>query len=273
MDTNGIEPNNSHSFVDPVVVEGCGIPSINGIYMPCGSKDGVPMYSKKSVYREKEVNFNIYRNNTFGGGTRTWSISSCRSGVGVGAEEILEHYVVFSASNELLPPQNNWKITEYGVGPPPRVYTESDDGDNVGRDIIESQSCLTANEDENDDAREVADRVVVGCGIPGINGVFKICGSHDGVPMFSRIGMWDGKEVEFTIHRFKVYNSESRKWYISIVSSNDKEPGAGFDIDFYVVTAKSSDLLPPRNHWGLADKGVRPAPRVYPENDLVPTTK
>ena len=44
-----------------MVVDGCGVPEINGIYTQTGIFDGVPMYSRTTKFNGREETFSLYR--------------------------------------------------------------------------------------------------------------------------------------------------------------------------------------------------------------------
>ena len=99
-----------------VVVEGSGIPSINGTYKQHGSYDGAPMYIRPGVWQGSEVDFKIYRY------SRKWYISINPTNSKPGSGNYIDFYVVFHESVDDVPPINNWTVVAEGVYPAPQVY-------------------------------------------------------------------------------------------------------------------------------------------------------
>ena len=48
-------------LVHDVVVDGCGVPEVNGVFRRDGSSDGVPKYTRRNRYRGREEEFSLYR--------------------------------------------------------------------------------------------------------------------------------------------------------------------------------------------------------------------
>jgi len=64
-------------------------------------------------------------------------------------------------------------------------------------------------EDDDDDSRSDDDgnyreMIVEGCGLEAINGIYKQRGSFDGVPKYTHVGHYNGREEEFSLFRCKL---------------------------------------------------------------------
>lgn len=46
---------------EPIIVEGCGLEAINGVYMLRGEFDGVPRYTRTARYNGREEEFSLFR--------------------------------------------------------------------------------------------------------------------------------------------------------------------------------------------------------------------
>mmetsp|Transcript_33823 Transcript_33823/g.57443 ORF Transcript_33823/g.57443 Transcript_33823/m.57443 type:complete len:546 (+) Transcript_33823:342-1979(+) len=113
---------------------------------------------------------------------------------------------------------------------------------------------------------------VTNCGIPAINGRYRRFGEQDGVPSYSKVANYEGREVMFTLGRWET-NNGSRKWYITGTVPNDDRPR---QLAFYVAYARPRfQRLPPENGWMAVvrgsemflapeyqERGVRPPPVV-----------
>jgi len=101
---------------------------------------------------------------------------------------------------------------------------------------------------------------VKGCGIPDINGYFTQSGSCDGVPMYTKISIYQGHETVFSMFRCKIYDY-TRRWYISIVPT--AHPGTNQDYDFYAAIPDDKDgIFPPQANWMPNEMSSSPAPKV-----------
>jgi len=118
---------------------------------------------------------------------------------------------------------------------------------------------------------------VTECGIPEINGRYHRFESSDGVPAYSKIESYEGKEAIFTIGRWNS-NTGVKKWRITAAV-----PG-GMDLctkqlAFYVAFAPSFVLHPPKKNWMIEEggdlflppeyegRGVHPVPVITHESD------
>jgi hypothetical protein len=48
-------------FIHDAIVEGCGIPEINGTYSRDGASDGVSMYSQTVIFHDYDTRFTLFR--------------------------------------------------------------------------------------------------------------------------------------------------------------------------------------------------------------------
>ena len=103
---------------------------------------------------------------------------------------------------------------------------------------------------------------VRGAGLASVNGKYHRVGSCNGVGMYRKPGIWEGKPVTFTLYRCLLNNGD-RKWFISIVPE-DVKPGTDEDRDFYVAPGSSDHTmneneLPPEDGWTTLSPYGRPA--------------
>ena len=103
---------------------------------------------------------------------------------------------------------------------------------------------------------------VRGAGLDAVNGTYTSAKKFDGVPKFTKTGIWKGVKQEFTLFRC-VLSDRTRKWYISIIPDNQK-PGTNKDIDFYLCPANGhANEVPHGCQWStVKDMGKDPAPTV-----------
>ena len=122
---------------------------------------------------------------------------------------------------------------------------------------------------------------VSSCGVPEANGVFlKSSNTHDGVPMYVKTGMWQGKEESFWIFRRELKSNKT--WHLLVggklhSGSGIQKPVAYlFSVDCSCYGRKAiiagsysrkADPLynvPPKSGWKLAksSKGVGPFPQL-----------
>jgi ubiquitin carboxyl-terminal hydrolase 9/24 len=126
-------------MVDHVVVEGCGVPVINGTYKRHGSCDGVPKYCRSAVWNDKEEDFMLFRCK-LSDESRRWYISVVPGNVHPGTTKDIDFYwAPANMSSSKLPPQNRWQtIQGQGIQPCPHVYAKPiyQDGDGQGNDVV-----------------------------------------------------------------------------------------------------------------------------------------
>ena len=102
---------------------------------------------------------------------------------------------------------------------------------------------------------------VKGCGIPDINGYFTQSGSCDGVPMYTKISIYQGHET-VSMFRCKI-DDDTRRWYISIVPTDAAHPGTNQDNDFYAAIPDDKDgIFPPQANWMHIGMSSSPVPKV-----------
>jgi len=110
---------------------------------------------------------------------------------------------------------------------------------------------------------------VEGCGISDFNGIYKkeTGMTYQNAPVYSKKGLWKGKEVTFVIFMPSViaYN-----WYIG-TWNGDIDSGGGYNTSFYSSSydsredAPPSTVVPPENDWEVVrGNGTNPAPTCRP---------
>ncbi len=110
--------------------------------------------------------------------------------------------------------------------------------------------------------------LVRGAGMAEVNGVYTSTRKFDGVPKFSKLGMYNSEQREFSLFRC-VLSDQTRRWYISVIPPNMK-PGTNKDIDFYFCPATGMENeTPHEGNWepSSKDSGLSPAPTVEWIND------
>jgi ubiquitin carboxyl-terminal hydrolase 9/24 len=126
--------------------------------------------------------------------------------------------------------------------------------------------------DESDDygGNEFKPGVVIvrDAGLAEINGAYTSNKKFDGVPRFSKTGVWKGQQQEFTLFRCML-SDQTRRWYISIIPPNHK-PGTNKDIDFYLCPAAGTNNEVPHGCvWQTTKEiGVDPPPIVEWKSQL-----
>jgi hypothetical protein len=89
-----------------------------------------------------------------------------------------------------------------------------------------------------------------------VNGKYKRNGVFRGTGKYTKPGMWENQQNEFTLYR---YNSST--WYISFIPLG-KQPGEDGDIDIYYAPAPASSAFPPEQGWAVDCEGEAPPPQV-----------
>ena len=97
-----------------MIVEGCGIDEINGVYSRVGYYDDVPKYVRTAQFRGRREVFNLYRYQE-----TSWYISIV-PGLVPGSARDIDFYT--SICSESCPPRDGWQITSNGILPTPTVY-------------------------------------------------------------------------------------------------------------------------------------------------------
>ena len=106
--------NNNDDNVHQVVVEGCGMPTVNGIYTRGRLYGDTPMYTKPEKESDSPLDtdrIGIIRSATLGGGYK-WYIVFLSSG------DTASSYFYVSEENadRMVPPENGWKTMGRGYG-------------------------------------------------------------------------------------------------------------------------------------------------------------
>jgi hypothetical protein len=104
---------------------------------------------------------------------------------------------------------------------------------------------------------------VEGARVEAVNGVYHRVDTFN-VGIYSKIGLYQGKNQEFSLFRCNV-SSGTLRWYISIVPFGE-QPGTSTDIDFYCVDKSETDPdFPPSTGWTTESEGCDPSPSVSVE--------
>merc|ERR1711983_285076 len=121
-----------------MLVRGCGVPEINGIYRRAGNFDEVPKYSRTTRYNGRDEEFSLFRCRLTDN-TRRWYISIVPLGSHPGTTKDIDFYAVVPSPNGAdgrLPPRSGWMCipNSGGINPAPEVsprivYEEGDGGD------------------------------------------------------------------------------------------------------------------------------------------------
>jgi ubiquitin carboxyl-terminal hydrolase 9/24 len=140
----------------------------------------------------------------------------------------------------------------------------SDDDDDDSR-------CFDGNHQVDDD-NDITEVLVSNAGFGEVNGSYSKDGVHDRAYKFSKRGVYNNKEVIYSLFKCNVSNN-TQHWYISIVPHN-VHPGTSSDIDFYSAEVKrDSELFPPLSGWTRSSAGIDPSPtlqHVVRDKDSVP---
>jgi ubiquitin carboxyl-terminal hydrolase 9/24 len=112
--------------VREIIVKGCGVPEINGIFTRAGSYDGVSKYTKHTHYRGKEEEFSLFRCKLTDN-TRRWYISIVPMNAHPGTTKDIDFYAAVPSphgEDGSLPPRTNWMCipNSGGIMPAPEVY-------------------------------------------------------------------------------------------------------------------------------------------------------
>jgi len=113
--------NNNSVTPDEMIVEGCGVSSVNGTYRRQGSHDGAPMYFHSALYGGQDAVFTLYRY-----GLR-WYISIISGDEPSSKFEFDDTDFYSVRSEDSLPPRTGWLgpilSNHWGVDPPPTIRT------------------------------------------------------------------------------------------------------------------------------------------------------
>ncbi|KAL7519433.1 hypothetical protein ACHAWX_004193 [Stephanocyclus meneghinianus] len=130
---------NAERTKSKVIVEGAGISEINGTYIQGGVHEGIPMYNKEGVWRDREEVFRIFLC-TYSNGNRSWCISIVPLGKEPGKTTDIDFYecpVTYGgkgagmgpyagagmSENGLgVIPSRGWKLVNFGQPPAPKCH-------------------------------------------------------------------------------------------------------------------------------------------------------
>ena len=109
--------NNDSDIPNEMIVEGCGISAINGIYRRNGTYNDAPMYVRSARYNGLDVVFTLFRYGSTG--CKVWYTSCVPEGSCPSMNDTDFYYV---ESGDPLPPRTGWTSAHNtGVDPPPTV--------------------------------------------------------------------------------------------------------------------------------------------------------
>ena len=126
---------NAERTKSKVFVEGAGLPEVNGTYIQGGVHEGIPMYNKEGVWRDREEVFRIFLC-TYSNGNKSWCISIVPKGKEPGKTTDVDFYecpVTYGnkgggvgpyagmSENGLgIVPSRGWKLVNFGQPPTPK---------------------------------------------------------------------------------------------------------------------------------------------------------
>ena len=123
---------NAERTKSKVFVEGAGLPEINGTYIQGGVHEGIPMYNKEGVWKDREEVFRIFLC-TYSNGNKSWCISIVPKGKEPGKTTDVDFYecpVTYGnkggpfaglSENGLgIVPSRGWKLVNFGMPPCPK---------------------------------------------------------------------------------------------------------------------------------------------------------
>mmetsp|Transcript_30169 Transcript_30169/g.34628 ORF Transcript_30169/g.34628 Transcript_30169/m.34628 type:complete len:2567 (+) Transcript_30169:24-7724(+) len=141
-------------------------------------------------------------------------------------------------------------------------------GINESDQEYDDDSHLDDRHDITDQYCDISKVIVSYAGNGDVNGVYKRDGVCEGVPKFSKHGLFKGNDVTYSLFKCNVSNN-TQHWYISVVP-NGTAPGTSNDIDFYSASVTlESQILPPSDTWMKANEGISPNPQISVEKDPV----
>ena len=110
--------NSNSDTPDEMIVEGCGVRAINGVYRRQGSYADAPMYVHSARYNGRDVVFTMHR---YGSQHPMWYISIVPDGSCPGSDGDHDFYFVRREDSLPLPPRTGWISDRAGNDPPPTV--------------------------------------------------------------------------------------------------------------------------------------------------------
>lgn len=124
--------------------------------------------------------------------------------------------------SSMLPPENEWLIGEHGFEPSPRITPQ-----------------------RNDELKVIVD----GCGVEQLNGTYRQVDIRHNIPHYSKKGLWNGREVHFTLHHRAL--GTDFNWYLSINGAQDLYMSSDRaclppQVGWYAVNANTLQHLPPK---------------------------
>jgi hypothetical protein len=124
---------NAERTKSKVFVEGAGLAEINGTYIQGGVHEGIPMYNKEGLWRDREETFRIFLC-TYSNGNKSWCISIVPKGKEPGKTTDVDFYecpvsygnkgvgpYAGGSENGLgVVPSRGWKLVNFGQPPTPK---------------------------------------------------------------------------------------------------------------------------------------------------------
>ena len=242
----------SDDNADQFVVEGCRIPELNGTYSRAigVSHAGAPVYAKTGSIGGGMKNCVIYRKgctSSYSNGqllSHNWCIGWWEGDPNLGNGRPSTTYChSYNDDHYTTPPENNWL---HGITCRPVK--------DIGRRSI---------------AAPYQDQIVVeGCGTTELNGIYKLSGTHDGAPEYTRTGEWEGLEVTFAIFReYPTKDDAMNSWCIGRSTVTGENV---YNMTMFKSDDNANCMIPPQNgHWYIIGRkrgGVQPAPKCRPGN-------
>jgi len=298
-------PNNSN--VSQIVVEGSGMPAVNGTYTRVAEYHAgeVPVYTKGGQEPCTPNCFIILRL-TYSGQTM-WYIGNYENARAGESMNIKFRYESQENANCLVPPERGWKVY-YGQRGQPQAHHQAptcrliqngnsitrnsnvsgtsvaaghpsntnngqlDNGMGLGNNNSASSVSSTAFIITNDTSASfpnVVDRVAIQNYTSKLNGIYTRVGSLEGAPVYTK----EGKEPRtlncYAILRCRPTVGEQMKWYIGNWGAR---ADGNISFNFLYVSHKNERFLfPPENGWySLTHNNlVRPNPRLILPNDHI----
>ncbi len=131
-------------------------------------------------------------------------------------------------------------------------------GEITGFPIEEIEDSMLVVDKKNEiKAEKQSDVALHGCGQDFINGGYRKVGSHEGIPIYSKTGTWNGEVGAFVIYG-KVSTSLSvGLWRLDFFSQGKKSKIYKF---YRAASFGGSCACPPNNSWMPSGYGVYPPP-------------
>eukprot|EP00559_Dactyliosolen_fragilissimus_P007440 CAMPEP_0184869890 /NCGR_PEP_ID=MMETSP0580-20130426/35710_1 /TAXON_ID=1118495 /ORGANISM="Dactyliosolen fragilissimus" /LENGTH=406 /DNA_ID=CAMNT_0027371685 /DNA_START=66 /DNA_END=1286 /DNA_ORIENTATION=- len=108
---------------EKVLVENSGIDTLNGVYICNGTFDGVSKYVKSGKWKDKDVEFTLYRCPIQTKSIKRWYISIVPNNLQPGTDNDIDFYLAPATGKVYeLPIEKTWQVAKKnGINPPPKV--------------------------------------------------------------------------------------------------------------------------------------------------------